>query len=324
MVYNQRNHYLTSTPKTSTRTLCECELYSPANYDNDPEMKTVMQDFDRQTSQRFEEYNERMIKNRQKYKEQCDKDIQKIILKDTIEKELKQQLITLETNIDTNDIPACVCEKSVADKVEKTCLKCGGVLGGGVAPAWGLISGLGYAAWINYAATTLVKIATDEGISEGVKVGLANVAKIASELLGSTYKIPKLKVGEIITAGKLTDDVTLSGVLKAMNTFMSGKFDEGPYAGFSTWVEGVTKSANLITARYPTEVLQVTKAVVDTKTGILTKAGNVTSSLTTAITASIIAIVVIVFVMVIIYLILRYRRKTKMKKKLQYIKLLKE
>ncbi|ETW58817.1 hypothetical protein PFMC_05297 [Plasmodium falciparum CAMP/Malaysia] len=91
-----------------------------------------MHDFDRQTSQRFEEYNERMNKNRQKCKEQCDRDIQNIILKDKIAKGLKQQLTTLETNIDTNDIPTCVCDKSVADKVEKTCLKCGGVLGGAV------------------------------------------------------------------------------------------------------------------------------------------------------------------------------------------------
>ncbi|KOB87856.1 hypothetical protein PFDG_03983 [Plasmodium falciparum Dd2] len=69
------------------------------------------------------------------------------------------------------------------------------------------------------------------------------------------------------------------------------------------------------------------------------ESANVTAQLTTeqttainstyasyeiTIIASIVAIVVIVLVMVIIYLILRYRRKNKMKKKLQYIKLLKE
>ncbi|KNC38137.1 rifin [Plasmodium falciparum RAJ116] len=75
---------------------------------------------------------------------------------------------------------------------------------------------------------------------------------------------------------------------------------------------------------YYAEAAEVTKAFADAKTGILTKAGNSTSSLTTAIIASIIAIVVIILVMVIIYLILRYRRKKKMKKKLQYIKLLEE
>lgn len=52
---------------------------------------------------------------------------------------------------------------------------------------------------------------------------------------------------------------------------------------------------------------------------------NTASSIySTAITASVVAIVVIVLVMVITYLILRYRQKKKMKKKFQYIKLLKE
>ncbi|ETW48419.1 hypothetical protein PFMALIP_03534 [Plasmodium falciparum MaliPS096_E11] len=76
-VYNQRNHYITRTPKATTRTLCECELYAPSNYDNDPEMKAVMQGFDRQTSQRFEEYNERLLENKQKCKDKCDKEIKK-------------------------------------------------------------------------------------------------------------------------------------------------------------------------------------------------------------------------------------------------------
>ncbi|KNC35204.1 RIF [Plasmodium falciparum RAJ116] len=43
----------------------------------------------------------------------------------------------------------------------------------------------------------------------------------------------------------------------------------------------------------------------------------------TAIVASVVPLIVIVVVMVVIYLILRYRRTNKMKKKLQYIKLLK-
>ncbi|SOS81880.1 PIR protein, putative [Plasmodium sp.] len=75
------------TPTTTSRVLSECDLYMP-NYDKDPDMKSVRENFDRQTSERFEEYDERMITNRQKYKEQCDKDIQKIILKDKIDKSL--------------------------------------------------------------------------------------------------------------------------------------------------------------------------------------------------------------------------------------------
>ncbi|SOS77902.1 rifin [Plasmodium sp. gorilla clade G1] len=320
-VYNQRNHKR----NTTSRILCECELYAPANYDNDPEMKAVMQDFDHQTSQRFEEYNERMIKNRQKCKEQCEKDIQKIILKDKIEKELAVKFVTLETNIDTNDIPTCVCEKSLADKMEKTCLRCGGILGG-IAPSWGLVSGIGYALWTNYAATTLVKIATDAGIAEGVKVGLVKVTEIVSKLLLTVpeSKVPAMNVLQKITAGKFTDEVTLYGIFRTIDINACGQFDKGPHALFSTFVQSLSTNPKIITNTYPTEAEVVSTTFSKTKAGVLAEGASRTSSLTTAITASIITIVIIVLVMLVIYLILRYRRKKKMKKKLQYMKLLKE
>ncbi|CDO62089.1 rifin [Plasmodium reichenowi] len=318
---NQWNHYMK--PHTYTnRSLCECDLYMP-NYDNDPQMKKVMQQFQDRTTQRFHEYEERMKTTRQKCKDQCDKEIQKIILKDKIDKELAEKFATLQTDIQSDAIPTCVCEKSLAHKMEKTCLRCGGILGG-IAPSWGLVSGIGYELWTNYAATTLVKIAMDAGIAEGVKVGLAKITEIATKVLPSSVRILKLKVGDIITAGKLTEDVTLSGVLKAMNTFMSGKFDEGTYAGFSTWVDVVSKNTKLITTKYTAETEAVGIAFNKAQTGVLTKGACTTSSLTTAIIVSVVVIVVIVLVMVIIYLILRYRRKKQMKTKLQYIKLLKE
>ncbi|CDO61956.1 rifin, partial [Plasmodium reichenowi] len=92
----------------SHRYLCECELYAAANYDNDPQMKRVMQQFGDRTTQRFKEYEERMKTARQKCKEKCDKEIQKIILKDKLEKELTEKLFTLQTDISTDDIPTCV------------------------------------------------------------------------------------------------------------------------------------------------------------------------------------------------------------------------
>ncbi|KNC37954.1 rifin [Plasmodium falciparum RAJ116] len=63
-------------------------------------MKEIMHDFDRQTSQRFEEYNERMNKNRQKYK---------------LEKEMKQVLHTLEKIIGVFGNTANVRAKKVAE-----------------------------------------------------------------------------------------------------------------------------------------------------------------------------------------------------------------
>ncbi|SOV83932.1 rifin PIR protein, putative [Plasmodium reichenowi] len=67
-VYNQRNYNFTLHKQNpqyikAHRTLCECELYAPANYDNDTEMKEVMDNFNKQTQQRFHEYDDRMVKN---------------------------------------------------------------------------------------------------------------------------------------------------------------------------------------------------------------------------------------------------------------------
>ncbi|CDO62033.1 rifin, partial [Plasmodium reichenowi] len=147
LVYNQWNHKSTTPhPTPSTRLLCECELYEPANYDNDQEMKRVMENFNRQTSQRFKEYDERLQSKRKKCKEQCDKEIQKIILKDKLEKELMDKFATLHTDIQSDAIPTCVCEKSLADKVEKGCLRCTQNLGGIVAPSSGVLAGIGEAA----------------------------------------------------------------------------------------------------------------------------------------------------------------------------------
>ncbi|EWC75171.1 surface antigen [Plasmodium falciparum UGT5.1] len=72
-------------------------------------------------------------------KERCDKEIQKIILKDKIEKELTEKLAALYRDIFTDDISTCICEKSLADKVERTCLRCEGILVGGVEPTVGFL-----------------------------------------------------------------------------------------------------------------------------------------------------------------------------------------
>ncbi|KOB86483.1 hypothetical protein PFDG_01748 [Plasmodium falciparum Dd2] len=326
LVNNQRNHnsstYHTSNTKTITthRSLCECELYMP-NYDNDPEMKEMMENFDRQTSQRFEEYNERMQDKRKQCKEQCEKDIQKIILKDKIEKELTEKFATLGTNIDTNDIPTCVCEKSLADKTEKVCLNCGKTMGA-VAPAWGLVSGLGYAAWINYTNTTLVKIATDAGIAEGVNVGLIKVAEIVKQISGASTRIPVIDGAKLITAGKFTEKISLYDIGKTIDSTMAIKLEAEGYSDYCFTLQSVVKPNMLKT--FPQHAAAIETAFNEAQTGVLTEGASTTSSLTTAITTSIVAIVIIILVVIIIYLILRYRRKKKMKKKLQYIKLLKE
>ncbi|SOV84094.1 rifin PIR protein, putative [Plasmodium reichenowi] len=315
LVYNQRNHNITPchTPKIpTTRLLCECELYSPANYDNDPQMKEVMDNFNKQTQQRFHEYDERMKTTRHKCKDQCNKEIQKIILKDILEKQMAQQLTTLETKIDTNDIPTCICEKSLADKVEKNCMKCGGVLGSGVAPSIGLFGGLA----VNQLTKAAMLAAAQKGIEEGVKYGIQEL----SDFFGLSGLIKVSKIKNLINPTNYANETTYVTFIQKMKNSMcyQTSYVNKPFCNAANertvmFLQRASKIAE--DAKYSAEVAE--KQVLNAATPALTTYSN-------AIIASIVAILVIVLVMVIIYLILRYRRKKKMKKKLQYIKLLKE
>ncbi|ETW55308.1 hypothetical protein PFUGPA_02697 [Plasmodium falciparum Palo Alto/Uganda] len=147
----------------------------------------VMDNFNRQTQQRFHEYDERMVEKRMQCKDKCDKEIQKIILKDKIDKELTEKFATLQTDMQSDAIPTCVCEKSLADKVEKGCLRCGGVLGGGVAPGWGLISGIVYTGWKAAALAAATKEAIAEGAAKGAVAGAAAGKKFVIAELGKLH-----------------------------------------------------------------------------------------------------------------------------------------
>ncbi|SOS81629.1 PIR protein, putative [Plasmodium sp.] len=346
-------HTRINKPTKPHRLLCECELYALQNYDNDVEMKKVKKNFDRQTSQRFEEYNERMIKNKYKCKDQCDKDIQKIILKDKIEKELTEKFSTLDTNLTTKDIPTCVCKKSLADKTENFCLKCGYELGGGVLQSIGLLGGigqLGLNAWKTAALAAAEKAAMVEGAEAGKIAGdIAGAAKFIDGLR-TTFYINKLgvqRLESLFTAKTYTNvsglpnsiymEYSRTCLFPGINTGSDpmcpiiekiSLVQENVRVEVST-MEGITKSVKKILAE-ATNLAESTKAnMTSTTTATLTKQKTSEIAATyvgyqTTIIASIVAILVIVLVMVIIYLILRHRRKKKMKKKLQYIKLLKE
>ncbi|SOS76908.1 PIR protein [Plasmodium sp. gorilla clade G1] len=356
-VYNQRNHYITlhkpnKTPIKPHRSLCECELYSSI-YENDPEMKAVMQNFNGKTSERFKEYDERMKKNRQKCKKQCDKDIQKIILKDKIEKELSQHLSTLETDIDTNEIPTCVCEKSLADKTEKFCYKCGYGLGGGGLQSFSLLGGISEVAlnaWKTGALLAAKKAAMVEGAAAGLKEGhAAGVAKVLEGL--KTLGIDDISFGSLgsfINTTNYMNETLISGAvqLQYSTSCRLGALGAGTDS-FCTNVDKFSLVPGIVTEKgLSTEEsikLAVKGIVLNAKNAADAKSGDVASTTftqiinertgliqaefncyITSIYASIIAILIIILVMVIIYLILRYRRRKKMKKKLQYIKLLKQ
>ncbi|ETW26984.1 hypothetical protein PFFCH_05585 [Plasmodium falciparum FCH/4] len=321
-VHNKKNPYIITshTPSQESlktcRSLCECDLYTSI-YDNDPEMQKVIQEFDNRTSQRFEEYDRRMVKNRQKCKERCDKEIEQIILKDKIEKELTEKLGALQTEIQSDAVPTCTCQKSVADKVEKTCLKCGSVLGGGIAPCWGLVSGIGYSTWTHYVATTVAKAATDAGIKE------------ATEGLGRIFTLKEVTVinwTSKITATNYYKPMELVEIVNGVSN-MCGETGVAGDTSFCYFAENIKPSylfAQMISRQAREAATYAASKAKDVTTAEFANSASSTATLTNTIIASVVAILVIVLVMIIIYLILRYRRKTKMKKKLQYIKLLNE
>ncbi|KOB61781.1 hypothetical protein PFHG_03517 [Plasmodium falciparum HB3] len=330
--HNERDHNNTTLHTSITRSLCECELYEPANYDNDQEMKEVMQQFEVRTSQRFHEYDDRMKTTRQKCKEQCDQAIQKIILKDKMEKQMAQQLTTLETKINTDDIPTCICEKTMADKTEKFCLNCGVNVGGGVALSSGVLGGIGEAAisLLKPAAITAAeKAAVTEATDAATQAGIEAV-RLEIEGLSKIFKPREGFVDLRPIVNKLTYNNGDALVATAKELF-----DEActvPDTGGKTSFCNTTiyiKEGDLYVGKFGKIGSDAYDATLTTKTTVLTEAkvGAVEAtyaSYQTAIIASIVAIVVIILIMVIIYLILRYRRKKKMKKKLQYIKLLEE
>ncbi|SCM18848.1 PIR protein, putative [Plasmodium sp. gorilla clade G1] len=331
--------------------LCECELYSSANYDSDPQIKSVIDNFNKQTQQRLHEYDERMKTTRQECKEQCDKEIQKIILKYKLEKELMDKFATLHTDMQSDAIPTCVCEKSIADKVEKECLKCAQNLGGIVAPSSGVlgeIAAFALKGWKSEAIAAATKYAMKEGASQGAAKGLAagmrvtigvlkkhGVGELCPELLesiGSTIhytdsgqiaKIILQNLDKYCGLGSTPSDLSCMVIRTKLGMIVRGNaivVSDDIY---------IPKMMEQIVYKAKLTADDVTKTISERVTDILTRQQTSEIAATyaswqTPIIASIVAIVVIILVMVIIYLVLRYRRKKKMKKKLQYIKLLKE
>ncbi|KNC35014.1 rifin [Plasmodium falciparum RAJ116] len=291
IAHNKNKAYITThTPTPTSRVLSECDLYMP-NYDKDPDMKSVKENFDRQTSQRFEEYNERIIKNRQKCKEQCDKDIQQIILKDKI-------------------------EKSLEEKVEKGCLRCGCGLGG-VATSVGIFGAIAVNEWTKAARAAAVQKGIDEGIKVAIKE-LGNIVRLnefklidwAANINGTTFSNPNRlltivnKVNNMCTESEAAGETAFCMATKAM--------DEQPKV-----------SAVQVISREAAKAAGVAdKAAKSIEEAEIALANAESTYMYSAIGYSVLGILIILLAMLIIYLILRYRRKKKMNKKIQYTKLL--
>ncbi|KNG74064.1 rifin [Plasmodium falciparum IGH-CR14] len=328
LAYTHKKPSITSRHIQNTRLLCECELYIP-NYDNDPEMKRVMQKFHDRTTQRFQEYDERLQEKRQICKDTCDKEIQKIILKDKLEKELTEKFATLQTDIHSDAIPTCICEKSMVDKVEKGCLRCGVVFGGGIAPSVGLLGGIGQvalSAWKTAAITSAKEAAEKAAIAEATKAAvdavILQLKNFVNGFTGMTVNLTPIvtptnyKCGSVLyaSAKELASKYCIVKGHEMYTSFCNSVVFYDNVNGFNIFAEAGT-------AKYKTEFASQ-KALLEAAE--LDAVDAKYAFWQTANIAPVVAIVVIVLIMVIIYLILRYRRKKKMKKKLQYIKLLEE
>ncbi|SOS81862.1 PIR protein, putative [Plasmodium sp.] len=321
--HNKKKPYITThTPTTTSRVLIECNIYIP-NYDNDPDINSLRENFHEKTEQRFHEYDKRMIKNRQKRKEKCDKEIQKIILKDNM-------------------------EKTLAEKVEKGCLMCGCGLGG-VAVGVGLLG----TAVVNELKRAALAAAIDAAIVKSAAEGAAKgAAKGAAEVVSGlkSWGMDKLGLGPLenfIHATNYRSEDLISQFIYSQYRMKCGlvRSGSGAYEEFCTSVirngliEGTghgyditTPSSIKIAAEtMVSDATRVAEAVSETFTEEVTAGAIKTNaaaidvtyaSYQTAIIASVVAILIILLIMIIIYLILRYRRKKKKTKKQQYTKLL--
>ncbi|ETW45484.1 hypothetical protein PFNF135_00006 [Plasmodium falciparum NF135/5.C10] len=322
---NKNKTYVRShRPTTASRVLSECDIETSI-YDNDADMKSVKENFDRQTSQRFEEYEERMQEKRKKRKEQCDKDIEQIILRDKT-------------------------KKSLEEKIEKCCLKCGCGLGG-VAASVGIFGGIAISELKKAAMIAAIASAQKTGVLAGEAARIPAGIKAVIEGLMSEFSVSTLggqKMESFFTTTFYTDfskianavyeeysatcisrvgGSVLSPVPRGRDPIcmlVSEKLPHASQGSTRTAIETTVKT--VVSDAEISAGMAVEKATKDSITlAMETNISEVNAtyaSCQTAIIASAVAILVIVLVMVIIYLILRYRRKKKMNKKLQYTKLL--
>ncbi|CDO61576.1 rifin [Plasmodium reichenowi] len=286
LVHNKNKLYITPHHTQTNRSLCECDA-QPSIYNKDEDIKSVKEIFERQTSQRFEEYEERMKEKRQKRKEERDKNIQQIIEKDKM-------------------------EKSLAEKVEKGCLKCGCGLGG-VAASVGIFGAVAVNELTKAATVSAFELATKKGIEEGVKVV---IAKIKGSLFSMHFQ------GDWSNFINGSNYSASSGLVKAVKNalYSSGK------SCTKSSSDNVCSTLNSQEQWFGTVAEAGKKAAADATVAAeeaeLAKVSSASSYAYSAIGYSVLAILIIVLIMIIIYLVLRYRRKKKMNIKAQYTKLL--
>ncbi|ETW35675.1 hypothetical protein PFTANZ_03628 [Plasmodium falciparum Tanzania (2000708)] len=189
-------------------------------------------------------------------------------------------------------------------------MKCGGILGTAV-PELGAIGGT-----VVYAAA--VKSATDLGIKIGIQRAVSDLIGLSGlgKLIGST------KIENFVTSTNYFNKMDIVNFVQNAKITMCS---DGHNADklFCSYVNNSVNPRELFQrAARIAEIAQATGA--EAAKAEFTSATASTAFLSNPIILSAIVIACIVAILLAIYLILRYRRNNKMKKKLQYIKLLKE
>ncbi|EUT86190.1 hypothetical protein PFAG_02649 [Plasmodium falciparum Santa Lucia] len=335
LVHNKNKSYITPQNTRNTRLLCECELYTSI-YDNDTEMKAVMGNYNQQTSQRFEEYQERMKEKQQKRKEQRDKNIQKIIYKDKM-------------------------EKNLAEKIEKGCLMCGCGLGS-VAGSVGLFGGIAINIWkptaldaaieaaIAKSAAKITAVAEAARILAGKEAVIAGLEKLGvsildNQLLVSYFTTTPYNTASVITTALYKQHYKICVYDPSRNLFSPFGYVNrhigicnsvlkqteavSQSRKYISHIEGIEKTVQTMVSYAEVSAKAAAKTAEVAEKATIKVAQEKVMEATiynwyTTIGYTILAILIIVLIMIIIYLILRYRRKKKMKKKAQYTKLLNE
>ncbi|CDO62057.1 rifin [Plasmodium reichenowi] len=320
-MHNKNKPYITSHHTQTNRSLYESDIQSSI-YNNDTDIKSVKENFERQTSQRFEEYDERMKDKRQKRKEQRDKNIQKIIQKDRM-------------------------EKSLAEKIEKGCLRCGCGLGT-VAASVGIFGTVAVKELAKSATAAATELAQEAAIAEGLAAGSKAGKEFVIEELGKLY-VSTLDKKELVSYFATTKYTDLTNIFKAiLDEYKPSQcifHSSGGRETFCSWVnetsEAAKKLPQMLQKGYVSDTELVKTHVSEIVAKATTHAADVTKTATeeviqrstaavdakyvicqNAIIASVVVLLIIVLIMIIIYLVLRYRRKKKMNKKAQYTKLL--
>ncbi|KNG74792.1 rifin [Plasmodium falciparum IGH-CR14] len=287
---NKRHITAHNTPIIIPRVLSESDPYM-LNYDNDAEMKSVKENFDRQTSQRFDEYEERMKVKRQKRKEERDKNIQEIIEKDRM-------------------------NKSLSEKLEKGCLRCGCGLGG-VAASVGIFGAIAVNEWTKAATAAAVQKGIDEGIKVAIKE-LGNIVRLnefklidwAANINGTNF----LKQNELISIVNQVNNMCTESEAAGETAFCMAT---------KAWSEKSSMLDVQVISQEAAKAAGVAdKAAKSIEEAEIALANAESTYMYSAIGYSVLGILIILLAMLIIYLILRYRRKKRMNKKLQYTKLL--